>query len=510
MLRYQLVHETSPYFYINENSGCIYTSQKIDREALPPYWKNSIITPVQICDRPFDVRKEKCIRVNIKIKITDISDSTPKFPKTASRFKTQLVVHEDAAIGKVIGNLAKATDKDMNENVYYCVASDEGKATNSVSKKFEVRRNTLYLKKKVDYEVKRSYNLGIMASNEKDCEKVVKTGVNSEAILPVKVTVINVNDNSPKFRVNDKIRGAWYDVPQGRYLAYFDAFDKDDNASLTFDIESVIHYPEMVEIKNPPSKTKSFEPEQIIDSQDVSSQLPFVLKRDSKTRVQVRLNQSLTNFDSGRLVVTVRVQDPNKKHFDRATLTVPIVNKRHLVIVSYNPQMGAVAGFDMLKDENKSKNAAFEVNDGTGLQENAVKNGTKSVKGLSNRKIIKRAKALMEPDGIKLLVRSMTKEKNGNVLLFLYGVNNTNGRMLDSNLLSQDILDIENSTGDLRENGFKYEGTMMVERGNAGLLIVLMILCCLLLIFSTLILGGYFVYRSLRNGRTKHTAGAKI
>ena len=116
----------------------------------------------------------------------------------------------------------------------------------------------------------------------------------------------------------------------------------------------------------------------------------------------------------------------------------------------------------------------------------------------------------METPGIKLLVRSMTKEQNGNVLLFLYGVNTTSGRMLDSNLLSQDILDVENNSNDLRHNGFKYEGTMMVERGNAGLLIVLMILCCLLLIFSTLILGGYFVYRSLRNGRVKHTAGAKL
>ena len=95
-------------------------------------------------------------------------------------------------------------------------------------------------------------------------------------------------------------------------------------------------------------------------------------------------------------------------------------------------------------------------------------------------------------------------------LLFLYGVNNTSGRMLESDLLSQDILEIEGETDELRENGFKYEGTMMVERGNAGLLIILMILCCLLLIFSTLILGGYFIYRSLRNNRVKHTAGSKL
>ena len=393
-------------------------------------------------------------------------------------------MHEDAEVGKVIGNIPKAVDNDIDESIYYCVTSDEG-----ISKQFEVRRNVLYLKKSVDYERKRSYNLDILASNHRDCFDVVEKGVSNEAILQVKVTVINVNDNSPKFRTHEKIRGAWYDVPQGRYLAYFDAFDRDDNASLTFNIEKVMHFPEVMEIENSEEKSNG--------ELDVTYMRPFMLKRDSKTRVQVRLNKSLSNFDSGRLVITVRVQDPNKNHFDRATLTVPIVNKRHLVIVSYNPQMGAVAGFDMLKDENQEGEAALEVK-------------TPTPTPLSNRKIIKRAKALMEPEGVKLLVRSMTKEQNGNVLLFLYGVNNTSGRMLDSDLLSQDILEIEGETDELRENGFKYEGTMMVERGNAGLLIILMILCCLLLIFSTLILGGYFIYRSLRNNRVKHTAGSKL
>ncbi|XP_051572555.1 cadherin-8 isoform X2 [Myxocyprinus asiaticus] len=98
----------------------------------------------------------------VTVTLTDINDNTPKFTKGSYEFN----IPEDLGIGKP-GGRVKANDRDIGENAkstYSIIGGDERDVFEIVTDA-QTQEGILRLKKPLDFESKKFYNLTVVATN---------------------------------------------------------------------------------------------------------------------------------------------------------------------------------------------------------------------------------------------------------------------------------------------------------------------------------------------------------
>ncbi|GAB1604376.1 protocadherin beta-15-like isoform X1 [Argonauta hians] len=197
-------------------TGKLYTAKTLDAESLCTYNTE--------CYRTVDIavqKKESFIKIlEIKVIILDINDNHPQFP--FRQIDHQFSETDGKGTTKSIPN---AIDKDVgirNSQITYQLRKNRDEPFRlTVSKKVDgTSKLGIVLEKPLDREVKDTYNLQVIAKDGGYSQK--------QGILDVKISVADVNDNSPAFSkdlYNVSIRNSHQaDVP----VVVLSASDADD------------------------------------------------------------------------------------------------------------------------------------------------------------------------------------------------------------------------------------------------------------------------------------------
>ena len=548
---YYEIQGQEDYFFIERNSGCLKNKNKIDREKLPIYWHNIIETPVKICDKANagknELNQQLCIRIEVFVRIKDVLDRNPTWPSNVRR-NTKFLVPENTEIGYVIGNIPLAIDEDENDPINYCMqtrknsknnknrSSNRNTETDSVP--FKLYGDELRLTNYVDYELQKEYGVYIHAINERtfgNCqlyERNLKLNPNKQtsisSILPVTVEITNINDNPPYFKTSEQMYALWYDTQVGKTISYFEAGDKDGVEDLVYDISSVYYQNEKdLETEARYNEELAVEQERIdlggssytFDDQsrtfttyqepkiqkfysEVTHKNLFALYQESKTRVLVKVNNTLSDYGHGKFTVTLRVRDNSPNNFlDYAKLIVPIVGRRHLILVSYKDNL-------MLSDASIRKKS--KSSPGSSITDRNRNKPSKQTHEIAN----KAEQLLSNFTKNEVKIKSITKEPNGNLVLLLYAFNNKLQKILPAKDFSSDIYRT-NADKNLQISGYKFEGAVInqAKTGLSGLLgpansnnllLVFMVMCSFVLILGSLILAVYFCLSSIRSKKKKN------
>ena len=180
----------SPLFHISKKSGKLYTSQTLDAESICLFKKE--------CFRTIDIAIQKATTVikllEVKVIIQDINDHQPEFPEKM----VNIEFSEDDSKG-VKRSIPNAIDHDVslkNSLITYQLNKKKNEPFSlSVSKNLDgTSKLVVNLEKRLDREIKNSYNIQVIAKDNGSPTK--------QTTLDVHISVIDVNDNPPIFSEN--------------------------------------------------------------------------------------------------------------------------------------------------------------------------------------------------------------------------------------------------------------------------------------------------------------------
>ncbi|CAD5116988.1 DgyrCDS5822 [Dimorphilus gyrociliatus] len=230
VLTYSLIGQrnalSETMFEVDENSGRISTSKKLDRESISTHYFHLIAR-----DRS---RNPKSATATVEISVLDDNDHSPKFEQPNGIYT--LAVKEDFDVDGIIHTVV-ATDNDEGNNakLTYEIISDSKLVLDTF--KIDSSDGRLSLKKKLDREVTGYYEFSIRATDKAD-----KITERKSSTALVKLTIFDVNDNFPQWtkssysvEVSEKI-----DVKRRPVIAQVKAtdIDKGNNAIVVYTIQS--------------------------------------------------------------------------------------------------------------------------------------------------------------------------------------------------------------------------------------------------------------------------------
>ncbi|CAN2391452.1 homophilic cell adhesion via plasma membrane adhesion molecules, partial [Pristimantis euphronides] len=204
----------NPYFSLsvnNRNDGTLIAElvleKTLDREEIAEH--KLILTAI---DGGEPARSGS---TQITVLVLDINDNAPLFDQ--SRFK--ISVPENIPLNTTILRL-NATDSDEGANGDILYSFDHH-TLDSVQKVFQINPITgeIYLKKEVDYETSKSYELFVKAAD--------KGSPKLEGRCVIKVEVEDVNDNAPEISFNSKNNVVPENSPIGTVVGFITVRDKD-------------------------------------------------------------------------------------------------------------------------------------------------------------------------------------------------------------------------------------------------------------------------------------------
>lgn len=211
-------------FRIDSRNGFIKTLKSFDRESLAfQTGQNYITLTVTVSDNG-KVKLTDSVRVTIYI--TDVNDNCPVF----QRIPYKVEVSEGAAVGASIMRVFSTdADEGLNGDIYYkLVGGDE-------MGKFSLDEATgqLLVSKPLDRETKDQYKLQIIAHDSGQ-------EIQLSAATTIFVTVLDENDNAPKFTQRQMIVSVIETEPINTRIAQFHATDADlgINQELQYSISS--------------------------------------------------------------------------------------------------------------------------------------------------------------------------------------------------------------------------------------------------------------------------------
>ncbi|CAL8115153.1 unnamed protein product [Orchesella dallaii] len=179
---YSLKEEDRENFEIDPLTGEITTTKKFDREEKDVYQ----VTVIARDGAPSALRNDNMPNerpVTLKIEIADKNDNSPVFLK--SNYEAEISEKADAN-NRVIE--VKANDKDTASEIKYSITHGNiGQAFIITNAK---TGGVIYVNKSLDYEEIKEYDLTVQASDSIH-----------ETYTHVKIRVINVNDEPPKFEM---------------------------------------------------------------------------------------------------------------------------------------------------------------------------------------------------------------------------------------------------------------------------------------------------------------------
>ncbi|EFN78559.1 Protein dachsous [Harpegnathos saltator] len=204
----------SPAFRINPNTGWIYLVQNLDRETV-----DRITLTVFAADNGSPAATANA---SVLVKVLDDNDNDPRFEKDFYGFK----LLENLPSGTLVGSV-NATDPDLDKNSllrYSVVQSNSSFAVDPDTGKITTREP-------LDRETKEVHELVLEARDQGTPSRATR--------VPMKVTVLDVNDNSPEIVDPQRdVVSVREEQPPGTEVARVRALDTDfgENASVTYSI----------------------------------------------------------------------------------------------------------------------------------------------------------------------------------------------------------------------------------------------------------------------------------
>ena len=221
----------APYFEVDRDEGLLLSKEQIDREVLCP--------GARLCQFSLDVRvteeEDNQIIVaycKVFVVITDVNDNAPTFPESVFYLPIS-----EASIPDTKFSLHVAEDLDsppFGIQKYDLLKSDSDlfdlEVVKDLERDIDVR---LLLLNRLDRETKESYSVTVRAI---DGGSPPQTGT-----LHVNITVVDMNDNNPKFTKPLYIFNVAENVDVGSAIAEVSASDADsgENGRITYKLDCV-------------------------------------------------------------------------------------------------------------------------------------------------------------------------------------------------------------------------------------------------------------------------------
>ena len=158
----------------------------------------------------------------LTITLIDVNDNSPKFEKT---LYDGLSINENSAIGTAISNVS-ATDKDgvSSKNLVYFILSNIHYDVLSVGSS----TGLIYVAGNIDREITSSYMLTVCATDSAtDAKQLTPTDEKRIGCTIVRITVIDLNDNTPQFPLIDYTISISEKAISGMSIFQFNAVDAD-------------------------------------------------------------------------------------------------------------------------------------------------------------------------------------------------------------------------------------------------------------------------------------------
>ena len=213
-LRYYIRNgNTNDAFAVDTHSGEISVAKSLDYEAIDsPY---ILILEVEDTQQT-DPGITRTGTMTLTVYILDVNDDTPAFSKntyTAS-------INENVAIGTYIVTVT-AVDKDSGPNglISYQITSGNGISHFNINSSSGV----ITTGSVIDYETTISYNLIVTAEDSGEPKK--------RSSCLVKVTVIDLNDETPEFEVKEFVTSVIEQEPPNTFVTSVIAVDADSEAN---------------------------------------------------------------------------------------------------------------------------------------------------------------------------------------------------------------------------------------------------------------------------------------
>ncbi|XP_041438392.1 protocadherin-17 isoform X2 [Xenopus laevis] len=212
---FRVLENSAPHLLdVDQDSGVLYTKQRIDREILCR--RNP---KCQLSLEVFANDKEICM---IKVDILDINDNSPNFPSE----QIDIDISENASPGTRFP-LTSAHDPDAGENglkTYVITRDDYGLFSLDVKSRGDgTKFPELVIQKELDREEQSHHKLILTAFDGGDPPR--------SATIQINVKVIDSNDNSPVFEAPSYMVEIPENSPLGRVVIDLNATDADEGSN---------------------------------------------------------------------------------------------------------------------------------------------------------------------------------------------------------------------------------------------------------------------------------------
>ena len=229
-ISYSLINPQAPNdaFRIHPQTGSITTRLRLDRES------HELYTLLIKAEDQGVVTERKSSTATVKITVKDENDNRPQFTKKFYTFTVEenINVQHHPVIAEI-----KATDADSGQNgvVQYSITGGNTLDTFSIDSK----SGQLSVMQPLDYERHQVYRLSVRAQDEGSPQR--------SNITSVVISVIDANDNEPRFYASNYPESVLEDVPIGFTIMKVQAYDADSgkNSDLEY---SIVRGPENMPI----------------------------------------------------------------------------------------------------------------------------------------------------------------------------------------------------------------------------------------------------------------------
>ncbi|XP_064202583.1 cadherin-10-like [Anguilla rostrata] len=208
-----------PYFSVDPESGEIRTAlPNMNREMREHY---------QVVIQAKDMAGQMgglTGTTTVNITLTDVNNSPPRFPHSSYH----LSVLESAEMGSAVGRI-KAADGDIgvNAETHYGIVDGDGRDAFAIATDRVTQEGIITVKRRLDYENKRTYTLKVEAWNAHLDHRFDHLGPFKDTAL-VKVSVQDV-DEPPVFSSSLYVFEVQEDTPVGSLIGVVSAWDPDVN-----------------------------------------------------------------------------------------------------------------------------------------------------------------------------------------------------------------------------------------------------------------------------------------
>ncbi|KAM8966927.1 cadherin-19-like [Pelodytes ibericus] len=205
-----------PHFSIEPKSGVIRVASQMDREA-----KDTYFVVIQAKDMVGNVGGLSTT-TTVTITLTDVNDNAPKFQQKIY----DMSIKETALVGEIVGTVM-ANDQDSGENAEMIYIIEEKGDFNmfDIITDLITQEGIITLRKVVDYESKRRYNIRVKAINKYIDERFIRQGM-FEDTAAIRINVEDV-DEPPVFVQNEYYVQIFENASVGTYIGSVTAKDPD-------------------------------------------------------------------------------------------------------------------------------------------------------------------------------------------------------------------------------------------------------------------------------------------